>query len=365
MKKALQFFMLQVLLSGALTAQSAGSVEVADLTLTVEGRNAKELYYAFAAGDRIVLDMQEIGGKPLSGIEVVEYPANVKFREISAATVREKTIGVGATGVYIFRFMNEEKKDRTAKVRISRIPVDESMRGFPSAVKWVEQYDTIVQSNVARMETQRVRLTRKFLTKVDTSVVSLLDRTERLNSRSRWGGQTAGTISVELPANRASNNREEELVAWSYWIGVGNEAEAQYMEANRMIGVGKSATKAAVTIGLLSSGYGALAVLAMEGVALFVSPAKGDNVKFRILGNDKLLDEGNAIASFARNTNFTQGTLAFELANDNLIDALDVQLRVVAVIQTRHYEEEEYYEDREVPVIDKKIQVRKVPVVGN
>ena len=102
-------------------------VDVADLTLKVGGVETEVLYYGFAAGDKIVFNFEELKGKPLKEIEIVELPGNSKFSDFKSTEVVGKTIQVYKTAVYKFRFKNSAMGARICKVNIQRIPKSEDL----------------------------------------------------------------------------------------------------------------------------------------------------------------------------------------------------------------------------------------------
>ena len=132
------FFLLLLCSSYHLVAQnkavSPKPVEVCDLSLQFSNKEEQELFYGFAAGDKIVFSFSENVGAMLAEVEITEFPSNVKFREVNTAAVKEKTLEVPKAAVYRFRFRSDTKKDRTIKVQIKRIPQTEKTRTFVTAV---------------------------------------------------------------------------------------------------------------------------------------------------------------------------------------------------------------------------------------
>lgn len=364
------FFLLLLCCSFNLNAQNKTAnpkpVEVCDLSLQFSNKEEQELFYGFAAGDKIVFSFSENVGAMLAEVEITEYPGNVKFKEVNTAAVKEKTIEVPKAAVYRFRFRSDTKKDRTIKVRIQRIPQTDKTRTFVTAVKWVEKFDTVYQNNETRFEKQMVKQTRRVLARTDTAIVSLADKTERIAAKASWSGSTSTKVPVTLPNNKYETDRSYEVIAWAYWIGSGEQAEKQYSEANRLATLGKSAVSAAGKLGYLAGPYGALASLALDGVSYFTVPRGGNNIKYRVLNKDaKMLDQGDGPAAYARHNVYTQGTLTFEMANDNYIEAIDARVRIIAVALVKTYRQEEYLEEKEVPVARKfEVKVSKVPVLS-
>ncbi|WP_373549446.1 hypothetical protein [Haliscomenobacter sp.] len=364
------FFLLLLCCSFHLNAQnktaSPKPVEVCDLSLQFSNKEEQELFYGFAAGDKIVFSFSENVGATLAEVEITEFPSNVKFREVNTAAVKEKTLEVSRAAVYRFRFRSDTKKDRTIKVQIKRIPQTEKTRTFATAVRWVEKFDTVYQNNETRFEKQMVKQTRRVLARTDTAIVSLADKTERIAAKASWSGSTSSKVPVTLPSNKYETDRSYEVIAWAYWIGSGDQAEKQYSEANRLATLGKNAVSAAGKLGYLAGPYGALASLALDGVSYFTVPRGGNNIKYRVMNKDaKVLDQGDGPAAYARHNTYTQGTLTFEMANDNYIEAIDARVRIIAVALVKTYRQEEYLEEREVPVARKfEVKVSKVPVLG-
>ena len=357
-------FLLLAGLPGALFAQTEAPVEVCDITLRFKGDDEQELYYGFAKGDRIVFSFREMDGQALASVEIAEYPDQVRFQELQTASIDKKVISVPSTAVYRFKFKND-RKEKFCKVIIQRIPASQSTRGFRTSVKWVEKYDTIYQNKTAALENQLVSKTRRVITRVDTAVVSLIDKTERVHSRSNLSVDNVSKVKVELPKKVEEADRVQEMVSWAYWIGVGKEAEGQYVEANRLSKLAKSATSAVKSFGMLAGPYGALASLAIDGISFFTAPIGGDNVKYVISAQDKVIDQGDGTSAYARNTTVRSGGITFELTNDNYIDVVDVNLRVVAVTVIKYFKDEVYYEQQQTPVWDKEVKVTKIPVVSN
>lgn len=126
-------------------------------------------------------------------------------------------------------------------------------------------------------------------------------------------------------------------------------------------------------IGVMSTGYGALAMLAIEGVSMFTTPPSGENViyeTYMLTGDDKkVLDAGNSVASSKRITDYRQGSYCIILENDNYMDGINVDLTVVAVVVTKTYKDEVYTvtetgaRKEKVTVQEPRVTVKKVPLM--
>ncbi len=340
-------------------------VEVCDIVLRLKGDDVQEVYYGFAAGDQILFDFSETEGRTVAAFEVVEYPENIRFREFEIAEIRSKSVYVQATGVYKFSIHNE-RGERTCKLRISRIPAAEKTRAFRTGVRWVDRYDTTYVGNrPANVEERQVQRSRRVLDKVDTTLVNLIDKKERVHSRGNMMEDAFSILKVALPRDQEEADRVYEVVSWVYWIGVGSEGEGQYQEANRAVKLAKSLSGAAKSFSIISGPYGALAALALDGVSFFLPPGKGDNILYQVSCGNKVIDQGNGPAAYARHTQCAQGEITFRLENDNMVEVVDVSVRVMAVAVTRTYRTEFYFEQQSVVEPEMKITVKKVPVLNN
>lgn len=345
--------------------QSLAPVEVCDLTLRIKGNDTQELYYGFAAGDQIVFSFTETEGRAIASVEIAEYPDQLRFREMETAEIQDKVVFVYNTTIVRFTLRNN-RGEKTGKVRILRIPASEKTRNFRTGVQWIERYDTTYLSNrPVGTETRLVQRTQRTLDRVDTVVVNLIDKKERVHSRTNLYRESVSSVNVKLPANFEESDRIYEVLSWVYWLGVGEQGEGQYQEANRAVKLAKSLSGAAKNFSIISGPYGALAALAIDGVSFFLPTGKGDNVLYQVQCNGKLLDQGNGPAAYARQTNCTQGEISFRLENDNLVDAIDVSVRVVAVAVIRYYKDEVFYEQQAAPVVETRVTVKRVPVLMN
>lgn len=339
-------------------------IEVCDLTFSLKGNESRDFFYGFAEGDQIVFSFEEQSGLPVSSVAVRIYPDNLRFEASQVARIQDKIIRVERASVVQFHFSND-RKDKSCRVTIRRIPATSKTQNFPTTVRWEERYDTIyLKDKPAKMELQTVTRPVRTLYKTDTLVINLLDKKERVASRGNLTQEATSVIKVQLPANTSEPDRTTQLVSWAYWIGVGQEAEGQFTEANRLAKLAKSATGAAKTLGVLAGPYGALASLAIDGVSFFLPTGSGDNILYEIRIHDKVIDQGNGPSAYARHQNNTQGELRFLLSNDNLIESVDVNLRIMAVVVQKSFRNELIQEQLEVPVLEKELILKKVPVLG-
>ena len=370
----------------SITLSAQLPVTVAELTVEVEPNSEENFYYGFETGDLLIVSLELLEGKSLKAFEVIEYPGNSRILEYETGSLDDKRLKVYERGIFQFRLHNTHLlKKRVCRLHIRRLPASAATLNFNPAVRWEERVDTSykVQSEtlLSGTEVKEVQQRRRVLVKTDTNVVTLLDKLERVHSRTNITTDNVSLLTFELPRNRYEPSPEEpdelaEVVSWAYWIGAGEESREWYQKANAsaLAQLGRGLTKGAISAGLVSSGYGALALLAIEGVSVFSNPPSGENIQYALLsgqgGEYQELSKGNSVTAYGRLDNITQGKFAIRLMNDNYVEGINVNVKVVAVTVTKNYRDEYFTETREAPVQQLKVVrepvLRKVrvPVLG-
>ncbi len=343
------FFMVQMVMA------QLDPISVADLTLKVGGLGNEELYYGFAEGDQIIFSFEEKNGKGLKEIEIIELPSNSKFMDFKSSRIENKTFHVHKKGVYLFKLTNGALGGRICKIHIQRIPKSEDLITFNTNWRWETFYDTTyvpyTEDSLVGYNNVTVKKNRKELVSVDTLAMELFSKTERVHSETALGKSQYSTLNVQLPQNSYSPAKfnpyqSTEVVAWSYWIGVGQKANEEYEKAN------KNLTTGIKVIGSLT-GYGALASLAVTGISMFEVPSVGDNVRYQFIstqyGAQRVFDSGNGIAASARHSDILQGGFTIQLYNDNVMEGIDVTVKVAVVSIRKTWCDKEYIEQRSEP----------------
>jgi hypothetical protein len=348
------------------------TIEITDQTLKISGE--EYLYFGFTAGDEVIFSLEEVNGKELKEVEVLRYPDQIIYANLGVANL-QKSLRITEEGVYQFRLKHSGLGNRLCHISISRIPA-KGKTAFNTAVDWVEKTNTGNAGEVIiGYETRQVECVRKVVAKVDTTIETILNRTERIHSSTNLNGNDA-RIRFSIPTNTYEPNayvpyKTTETVSWAYAISTGTTGDAWYKSANTKAAA-SNVTKAMISTGFISSGYGALAILAIEGVSMFSSPpAAGDNVLFSIThtadGGKPIIAEGNSVAAFGKVTQYRGGDYVLQLNNDNIIEAINVDLKIIAVVVTTTYKDEPYLETQTIPikqqVSGKEVQKVLVPVV--
>jgi len=143
----------------------------------------------------------------------------------------------------------------------------------------------------------------------------------------------------------------DNTVYWSYYLGVGQDSEKIFKDAEEKAKRRRAQIKTVTQLGSTlfaadPSGSLALALLALTGYSEFGVPEKADNIQYWFT------DEQNSQAFLNKRefTSFEKGNgplcnrrldeggkdVFLCLINDNLIEGIDVHLRVAAITVTEH-----------------------------
>lgn len=343
------------------------TIEITDQTLKISGE--EYLYFGFTAGDEVVFSLEEINGKELREVEILRYPDQVVYSNLQVSKT-QKRIQIMEEGVYQFRLKHSGLGSRMCHLSIGRIPAA-GKTNFNTAVKWVEQSST--EASIIGYETKQVACSRRVVADIDTTIETILNRTERIHSSTNLNGNT-NSIRFSIPEAVYEPNihlpyKATETVSWAYAISTGTTGDAWYKSANTKAAA-SNVTKAMISTGFISSGYGALALLAIEGVSMFSSPpVAGDNILFTITNDasKRPVAEGNSVTAFGKMTQHLSGNYTLQLTNDNMIEAINVDVKIIAVLVTTTYRDEEYLETQFIPIKEQptvKPEKVLVPVIG-
>lgn len=192
--KILIYACLAIFLRFAAEAQIQTPVDIAESTVKVAGLGEEVFYYGFAEGDQLIFNFQEVNGKELKEVEIMEWPASSKFMDFKTKKITDKKIEVTRTAIYKFRFTNSAIGGRVCKFKVQRIPATEEGAKFNSSVYWQTVHDTTYTT-----------VQERYLVKKEYKPVAIIPVTEYyINSGSNatfGGGKSRITFPVTLPAN--------------------------------------------------------------------------------------------------------------------------------------------------------------------
>ncbi|MBT1696179.1 hypothetical protein KK083_04795 [Fulvivirgaceae bacterium PWU4] len=306
------FSMLQLLAVGQTP------LDVAESTIKVGALSEEVFYYGFAAGDELIFNFEEVKGKELKELEIIELPGTSKFMDYKAKRISNKILHINRTGIYKFRFANSALVGRICRFRLQRIPTHDSTKNFNTSVYWKTIHDTTY-----------IPFEERYLAKSDT-IATTMEQLAKVSSQNALNGnRNNNVVEYELPPGTTS---------WSYYIGVGNAGKAEYERAKN-----KFVNTAAAQLATIS-GYGAMAALALHGINTFVSLQGGaDNVKYWFIsdwnnvlafkaGNQFMqYKQGDVVNDAAQMKNPLTGKIYLGLLNDNILQAIDVHVRITAI----------------------------------
>jgi hypothetical protein len=279
---------------------------------------------------------------------------------------------VTGRSVYKFRFSNTANEVRVCNVKIQRVPANKQAEGFSTSVKWVTVQDTVWNSYTKdvvvgydTLSTQKTRRVPSFEKKYEEVV---MDKNQRIESKTTLG-ETRVAVPFTLPANYITKDETKKVVAWAYWVGVGEESN-EYWKQNRKMIVG--AVQGAASY--FTTPLGGIAAGALTNLAL---PSNGEDVEYALVNelNSKLIfqdkayksfDSGKGIASYKRFTDadMLQGKFYLVLMNDNYVQAIDVNVKISAIVEHIKFKDEKYTDNLITPRYEKKI-VKEPKIITN
>lgn len=315
MKKFTVLILTISIFSSNLFAQTP--IDLAEKTLKIAGLGGEEVfYYGFAEGDQLIFNFEEVNGKELKEIEIIELPSSSKFMDFKAKKIENKVLNISRTGIYKFRFSNAAISGRICKVKIQRVPGSALTQNFSTSVYWKTILDTTYS-----IEQER------YLIRADTSIVNITDQIAKVHSTTNPNGYKT-TFNFTLPNN---------TVSWSYYIGVDQAGQQAYESAAKLL-----ATKAAPLVSKFP-GYGPIAALALGGVSYLSTIQSGEDIDFYFVEGENVnlflsgqsfnyLKKGKVINDYSRMTRLTNGNLHLCLSNDNAVTGVSVSVKITAIV---------------------------------
>lgn len=289
-------------------------VDVAENTIKVGALGEEIFYYGFAEGDQMIFSFEEMNGKELKELEIIELPESSKFMDYKTTKIENKKLNITRTGVYKFRFSNSNIKGRICKIKIQRVPASEATKNFNSSVYWRKAHDTTYTT-----------VKEKYLIKADTAIVNITEQVAKVHSSGNLNGNTT-SFNFLLPNN---------TVSWSYYIGVDQAGQQAYEDATLVL------AKSAAPRLLRMPGYGPLAALALGGMSYLAQLQKGEDIDFYIVDeyNKSLYNGGLAFKYYKKGKVINdyskmpamKGMHHVCLSNDNAITGVNVTVKITAI----------------------------------
>jgi len=354
-------------------AATGNPILVTEATISLNLDEAEELFFSFAEGDIIEFSFEMVKGKHLKEIEVFELPNNRIFSDFKVTKITNKQIEIRNKGIYKFRFYSSSITKRVGKIKIHRIPIDDSTRDFNTNWKWKTLRDTIYTpytiDSITGYKTIKYKEKVRELDKTENVEDILFNKSQRVHSYYNENRSSA-YLRVDLPNPISTELKEEKVIAWAYWIGVGQEAQKAYQENAKSVG---SLANGITTM------YGTpLAGIAVGTITELLIPKTGEDVYYTFIPDyenaEKFVngqtysqfDTGKGGAGYGKNSNLIQGTFYIGLNNDNKLQGINVDVKVVAVKELKTFKIVEYDREREEPITvtlsKKRIDIRETKI---
>lgn len=322
--------LLAACIPAALCQSPTGPALVADQTFALDGATA--FNYAFAVGDEITLRVQELTGKKIKTVELVQWPDNFLLRSYELDSVLQHRLLIPQTGVYQLRFREAGLSKKVCRFTLHRTPSTPEAARMDTRVGWdLNQYPQF------RIGKRTVQAGKK------TEMLSL-------------GGQVtvaASKFYTKKPVNAYQFTLPPNTQRWAYRISVGQAAtEAKRQDADKLRSVLQ--TGAVKLMGIEPKTALAAFALGMA-IDLTVSTA-GEDVAYALTDYDNWIKfsknedyqafmEQPAISVDAqRRYGPLAGTYFFALRSNNWVDDITVNIEIEAVMEVQLYETEIYLE---------------------
>ncbi|MDT0641634.1 hypothetical protein RM553_02205 [Zunongwangia sp. F363] len=331
---------LLVLLLLPLSFSSFGSNEpilITESAIQISFDETKEILFSFAEGDEILIDLEMVKGKHLKEFQISGPSSNTLFSEYKLKSLTGKKVKAREKGVYSFKFYRPSLTNRAFKITISRIPANEQTMHFNTDWRWETQRDTVyipyTIDSITGYNTIQYTENVKELIEIKREEDLLVDKNQRVHSYFNEN-ESSTFLLINLPQPLITDLREERIISWAYWIGVGQESQEAYKKNTEFFtGLAEEVT----------SIYGTpLAGLAMGAISELIIPKTGEDVSYWFIPDEanlglfrsgqafSIFDKGKGIAAYGKNTTHTSGTFFLGLHNDNQVQGIDVDIKIVA-----------------------------------
>lgn len=338
-------------------------VLVTDQTIRIKGE--QRFFYAFEEGDELTLVVASINGKNIRRVDARIHGGDEVWSSPQLAAQVEGSWKVAKRAVYEIRIQVGAPK--TVRFQLYRRPKTLSRTVFDTQVQWKTVTDTIRRNYWSKTETvydtSYPTHYRRVHYQTGEETYALVERTERVHSKTHLQGENRSILTFSLPKLQSNEQHEERLIGVAYWLGVGQEGLEHYKtELKKFLG------SAAIQVGKKNM----LAGLAIGAYAVATNPPQGDNIHY-IWSNStgRTLDKGNVTVAFGRFTGGAGDQLTLSLTNDNILNGLNIHIKLVAVVERRYYRQEGYQVRTITPLTHErtrgKIRLvqRQIPVINN
>lgn len=305
-------------------SNAQNQIDIAENTIKISALEEQVFHYGFAEGDQNIFNFEEINGKELKELEILEMPGSSKFMDYKTIKITNKTLNIQKNGIYKFRFYNSSLGKRICKIKIQRVPGSDATKKFNSNVLWKTIRDTTYTPTLE-----------KYLEKSENIATEIYNANPQISSTTALNGnKNYQIVNFDLPAN---------TIAWSFYIGTGNEANTEFKNAQNTF-----AEQASSNFSKLSA-YGPMAALAITGISYFNKVQGENNVKYWFLSDENSAQlfnsgqqfytykSGDVISEAAQMKTPLTGKIYLALMNDNSIEPITLTIKVTAIQQVDYW----------------------------
>ncbi|MFN8397660.1 MAG: hypothetical protein U0176_23775 [Bacteroidia bacterium] len=329
-------------------AMAQRPIPVADRDITLEPGESRLEYFAFDEGDEILIRGKQLDGKLPVQVSIAPFGAEDIFSKSDFKKLAATRISVSKRQVYRFTFLNQDKEQRCRlHLEIHRVSASNNPEQFITDVTWREEIDTngthLQRGVEIRKDTLVYQVQRKRIHKTDTAEVGIIDKTLTVHSSTNGSGPET-KLKVELPRDQSEPMSQKKLISWAYWVAVDDPENSAW---NKNVQIMKTLVKGAAKVYMSPLG-----ALAMGAVTDLLIPEGDDDIGLELLnweqyqarasGNyynflDKGADLKGAYKGFPPTKDREIGLI---LHSDNMLAPVDVHVKFVAMVETKHFKME-------------------------
>ncbi|MBQ0116905.1 MAG: hypothetical protein KBS98_03185 [Flavobacterium sp.] len=320
-------------------------VQLSSQQLVINPLKAQTFWYGFELDDEVEVVMRVADGSQMPEISLMSYPKEVLLKRNEKKKTIKESVKIHKKGVYFIEVKNMFKDKVAVELELYRKPKTKDTQRFDTSVRWVKEQQTqikkVEETVTVGYDTTLVFVPEKVVVSQKKQEELLLDKTLRVPAYTTFdSNKTAVFLSLPEPVDTELESKK--VVAWAYWVGVGKESN-DFWNQNRKMIVG--AVQGTATI--FTTPLGGIAAGLVTNMAL---PTQGEDVKYALVDqkNKNLFMEGKdfvhqdygvGIASYKRFTadKLMKGAYYVVLENDNLVQGIDVNVKVSAIVEHIKY----------------------------
>ena len=335
-------------------------MDVANLNIKLSLEQTADHYYTFDEGDEIIINFNMVKGRHMKLFEITALPSNIKLTEFKVNKLENRKIKVTKKGVYRFRVFSSSITNRVCNLRIQRKPSKEGNVDFNTDWKWnVVKDSTYIpyqKDSLVGYNTVKYKEVVRELKETKFEEVLLLDKSLSISANDKTYQK------VYLPLLSKSLIREETLIAWSYWIGVGQESKEEYRRNIDAV------------CNLVEGGTSFLGGVAIGAIKELITSKSDESISYYFINdyanvnlfmnNQQFLqfEHGKGKTAFGMYDRLRQGIFYIGLYNDKYRE-IALEIKVLAVKEVKNYENVTYDREKQEPqyvALDKKrLEVRE------